>query len=145
LSRDVSAVSMSTLDESNIKFNRRPDVILVDKMGELCRLYAICDVAFIGGSMVRQGGHNPLEPAAFSKPVLFGSDMSDFLLISRMLLDNGGARMVESEQELTEELETILVNSQVQKYMGSQNYEVFSRNCGAVKRVIKNLESLHIV
>ena len=66
-------------------------------------------------------------------------------MISRMLLDKGGARMVESEQELTEELETILVNSQVQQYMGSQSYEVFSRNCGAVKRVIKNLESLHIV
>ena len=52
LSRDISAVSMSTLDEPNIKLNRPPGVILVDKMGELCRLYAICDVAFIGGSMV---------------------------------------------------------------------------------------------
>ncbi|MCD4721706.1 MAG: 3-deoxy-D-manno-octulosonic acid transferase [Desulfobacula sp.] len=145
LSNNVHAVSMSTLDGPNIKFNRRPDVILVDKMGELCRLYAICDAAFIGGSMVRQGGHNPLEPAAFSKPVLFGSDMSDFLLISRMLLDHGGGKKVESEQKLTKELKTILGSRQIQQHMGIRSFEVFSKNCGAVQRIIKNLEHLHIV
>jgi 3-deoxy-D-manno-octulosonic-acid transferase len=145
LSKEVHAVFMSTLEESSHKLNRRPDVILVDKMGALCRLYAVCDVAFIGGSMVRQGGHNPLEPAAFSKPVLFGSDMSDFSLISRMLLDHGGAKMVESEQKLIKELEIILQSGQVQQHMGTQSFEVFSKNCGAVQRIIDNLEHLHIV
>ncbi|MBW2655606.1 MAG: 3-deoxy-D-manno-octulosonic acid transferase, partial [Deltaproteobacteria bacterium] len=76
LSQDVHTAFMSTMDKSSTS----PDVVLVDKMGALSRLYALCDVAFIGGSMVGQGGHNPLEPAAFSKPVLFGPDMSDFLL-----------------------------------------------------------------
>ncbi|WP_299980335.1 3-deoxy-D-manno-octulosonic acid transferase [Desulfobacula sp.] len=141
LSYDVHAAFMSTMDKSKTS----PDVVLVDTIGELARLYAICDVAFIGGSMVRQGGHNPLEPAAFSKPILFGSDMSDFLLISNMLMDHGGAKRVESEQELKKELEVILGNRQIQKHMGSRSFEVFSRNCGAVQRIIKNLETLHIV
>ena len=141
LSHDVHTVFMSAMDG----YNTNPDVILVDTLGELSRLYAVCNVAFIGGSMVRQGGHNPLEPAAFSKPVLFGTDMSDFLLISNMLMDHGGGKRVESEQELRKELETILNNRQIQQHMGFRSFEVFSRNCGAVQRIIKNLEHLHIV
>ena len=141
LSNDVQAVLMSAMDESR----DCPDVILVDKMGELFLLYAICNVAFIGGSMVRQGGHNPLEPAAFSKPILFGADMSDFLLISTWLLENRGAKRVTSEQDLKKELETLLGDRMMQQHMGAKNFEVFSRNSGAVKRIIKNMERLHIV
>lgn len=141
LSHDVNAEFMSTVEKSS----RRYGVVLVDWMGELSRLYAICDVAFIGGSMVRQGGHNPLEPAAFSKPVLFGADMSDFLLISNMLMESGGARKVESEIQLEKEIETILENRQMQQHMGSQNFEIFSRNSGAVQRTIENMKSLNIL
>jgi len=141
LSHDVHAAFMSTMDKSSTS----PDVVLVDKMGALSRLYAVCDVAFIGGSMVRQGGHNPLEPAAFSKPVLFGPDMSDFLLMSNLLVDRGAAKRVASEQDLKRELEAILGNRQTRQHMGSRSFEVFSRNCGAVQRIIKNLETLHIV
>jgi 3-deoxy-D-manno-octulosonic-acid transferase len=141
LSHDVNAEFMSTMEKSG----RRYDVVLVDRMGELSRLYAICDVAFIGGSMVRQGGHNPLEPAAFSKPVLFGADMSDFLLISNMLMESGGARRVESEIQLVKEIETILENNETGQYMGSRNFEIFSKNSGAVQRTIENMKSLNIL
>jgi 3-deoxy-D-manno-octulosonic-acid transferase len=141
LSHDVNAEFMSTVEKSS----RRYGVILVDRMGELSRLYAICDVAFIGGSMVRQGGHNPLEPAAFSKPVLFGADMSDFLLISNMLMESGGARRVESEIQLVKEIETILENNETGQYMGSRNFEIFSKNSGAVQRTIENMKSLNIL
>lgn len=141
LSHDVHAAFMSTIDKSDKRF----DVVLVDKMGELSRLYAICNVAFIGGSMVRQGGHNPLEPAVFSKPILFGPDMSDFLLISALLIEHGGAKRVASEQELRKELEIILENKQIQEYMGTRSFEFFSRNSGAVQHIIKNLECLGIV
>jgi 3-deoxy-D-manno-octulosonic-acid transferase len=64
---------------------------LIDTMGVLGKLYAIADVAFVGGSLVAFGGHNPLEPAAFAKPIIFGPDMSDFPEISQMLLHAGGA------------------------------------------------------
>jgi 3-deoxy-D-manno-octulosonic-acid transferase len=141
LSQDVNAEFISTMEKSN----RRYGVVLVDRMGELSRLYAICDVAFIGGSMVRQGGHNPLEPAAFSKPVLFGADMSDFLLISNMLMESGGARRVESEIQLEKEIETILENNQIRQYMGSRNFEIFSKNSGALQRTIENMKRLNIL
>jgi 3-deoxy-D-manno-octulosonic-acid transferase len=141
LSNDVQAVLMSKMDE----LKACPEVILVDKMGELFQLYSICNVAFIGGSMVQRGGHNPLEPAAFSKPILFGTDMSDFLLISKLLLDHGGAKRVKSEQDLSKALETLLENNLAQQQMGTKNFEVFSRNSGAVQRIITNMERLEIV
>src|SRR5262249_23458847 len=57
---------------------RPTPVVVVDRMGYLSRLYALADVAVIGGSFVPQGGQNPIEPAAWGKPVLFGPDMHDF-------------------------------------------------------------------
>ncbi len=141
LSNGIQTGLMSKIN----KLKDCPEVILVDKMGELFKLYSLCDVAFIGGSMVKQGGHNPLEPAAFSKPILFGNDMSDFLLISTWLMDSGGAKNVDSKENLTMELENLLLNRQERQHMGHNNFEVFSKNCGAVKRIIKNMEQLHIV
>ncbi|MBT3176580.1 MAG: 3-deoxy-D-manno-octulosonic acid transferase [Desulfobacula sp.] len=141
LSNDIDTVLMSAIDD----LKDCPDLILVDQMGELCSMYAICNVAFIGGSMVRQGGHNPLEPASFSKPIIFGEDMSDFLLISTWLLDHGGAKRVKSEKDLTKVLGTLLGDRQLQKNMGAKNFEIFSRNSGAVKKIIRNMELFHIV
>lgn len=141
LSHDIHVTCLSTISEPA----DCSDVVLVDTMGELSRLYAVCDVAFIGGSMVKQGGHNPLEPAAFSKPILFGTDMSDFFEISAQLLDNGGARTADSEAQLIKELETLLENRKTQEQMGLSSFEVFSRNSGAVQRIVERLERLNIV
>ncbi|MBU1696159.1 MAG: 3-deoxy-D-manno-octulosonic acid transferase, partial [Proteobacteria bacterium] len=72
------------------------DLIFIDRIGLLATSYAICDIAFIGGSMVPQGGHNPLEPAMFGKPVLFGPHMTDFLQVSNLLVKEKGACRVET-------------------------------------------------
>jgi 3-deoxy-D-manno-octulosonic-acid transferase len=141
MSENLNAILMSDMD----KDDKEIDVIFVDTMGELSKLYAVCDIAFIGGSMVKQGGHNPLEPAAFAKPVLFGDDMSDFLLVAKMLTDNKGSKIVESEMQLQQELETILNDKQVQEYMGKKNFEIFSKNSGSVQKIIKKMEQLNIV
>lgn len=141
LSKDISAFLLS---ETNPPFGQGR-VILVDEMGILSRLYSLCHIAFIGGSLVKEGGHNPLEPAAFSKPVLFGPDMSDFLWISKLLTDHGGSKQINSETELTHELEALLGNDELQERMGRLNQEVFLRHSGAVGNILKNLEGLHIV
>ncbi|MDA8133786.1 MAG: 3-deoxy-D-manno-octulosonic acid transferase [Desulfobacteraceae bacterium] len=121
------------------------DIVLVDEMGVLSRLYALCHAAYIGGSLVPEGGHNPLEPAAFSKPALFGPDMSDFLLISTLLKDHGGSKQVGSETELAHELGLLLGNPDLQTRMGRLNHEVFLNHSGAVQKILRNLERLHIV
>ncbi len=121
------------------------EIVLVDEMGALSRLYGLCHAAYIGGSLVSEGGHNPLEPAAFSKPILFGQDMSDFLLISSLLRDQGGSKQVGAETELAHELDILLGSQDLRNRMGRLNHEVFLNHSGAVQKIVRNLERLHIV
>ena len=129
-------------DSGNSKTNVQThgSVVLIDIMGILSSLYALCNVAYIGGSLVREGGHNPLEAAAFSKAVVFGPDMSDFLWIAEQLVQNGGAVQVDSEQALSNELEKLFKNPELQHEMGKKNQEVFFDNTGAVKKILEILD-----
>ena len=77
-------------------------VILADVLGRLAGLYSLGRVAFVGGSLVNAGGHNPLEPAAWNIPVAFGRYMEDFLDEARRLLANGGGRVVQRADDLAE-------------------------------------------
>jgi 3-deoxy-D-manno-octulosonic-acid transferase len=111
-------------------------VIVVDVMGWLRHLYALADVAFVGGSLVRQGGHNPLEPAAWGKPVLFGPDMSDFLSISRELISTGGAVRVHDADTLHRAVDRLLGQKREAKTMGRQALAAFRANGGAVEKIL---------
>ncbi|MCP3941303.1 MAG: 3-deoxy-D-manno-octulosonic acid transferase [Desulfobacteraceae bacterium] len=123
----------------------RHDIILIDQMGLLALTYAICDLAFIGGSLLPLGGHNPLEPAMFGKPVLFGPHMTDFLQIADLLVDEKGALRVETASQIQEKLEGILKNPALAEQMGKACYKVFLGNAGAVDRIITKLEELNFV
>ncbi|MCF6248653.1 MAG: 3-deoxy-D-manno-octulosonic acid transferase [Desulfobacula sp.] len=138
---DVQAQLMSDLDSAG----SGKQVVFIDSIGLLSQLYALCDVAFIGGSMVCKGGHNPLEAAVFSKPVIFGSDMSDFLEISKCLIDHGGAKQVMSQEDLEKQFGDILTDTGLQKDMGKKCGEVFFLNSGAVQRIIETMEHFCIV
>ncbi len=78
------------------------DVLVLDTLGELARTYALCDGAFIGGSLVDWGGHNLLEPAFYAKPVYFGPHMQNFAALAESFLREGAARTVRSAQDLRE-------------------------------------------
>jgi 3-deoxy-D-manno-octulosonic-acid transferase len=116
------------------------DVIIVDGIGFLGRLYALADVALVGGSLVRRGGQNPLEPALFSKPILFGPDMSDFEKISQDLLQAGGALQVDSTADLSQTAAAILTDHRKARQMGEKAYEVYSANRGAVERTLNAIQ-----
>lgn len=83
-------------------------VLILDTLGELSAVYNLCDVAFVGGSLVDQRGHNPLEPAVYGKPVLFGPFMEDFAEISRDLLAVEGGVQIRNEDELCDCLSLLL-------------------------------------
>jgi 3-deoxy-D-manno-octulosonic-acid transferase len=120
-----------------ISSGKRLDVIIIDTIGLLKKLYAIADIAFIGGSLVNCGGHNPLEPAAFSKPIIFGHDMSDFADISRMLLDAKGAVRVKDAKDLYKALVSLMENDKRALEMGKNALGVLTANKGAVEKTIK--------
>jgi 3-deoxy-D-manno-octulosonic-acid transferase len=77
-----------------------PDVVVVNRIGYLSRLYSIAEIAYVGGSLVLKGGQNPIEPAMAAKPILFGPDMSDFSEIAPELVEAGGACVVRDSAEI---------------------------------------------
>lgn len=79
---------------------RGHQVVILDTIGELGRLYSLADVVFVGGSFVKVGGHNILEPAAHGKPVLVGPYMFNFREIFDLLSKRGVCRMAQNESEL---------------------------------------------
>lgn len=83
---------------------RGQSVVLVDGMGELADLYAAADYVFCGGSLVKKGGHNVLEPAAWGKPVIHGPFMEDFAAARDLLATAGGGFTVHDAKELEERI-----------------------------------------
>jgi 3-deoxy-D-manno-octulosonic-acid transferase len=124
---------------AGIASNRPFDVVVVDVLGVLKELYSLAHVAFVGGSLVEEGGHNPLEPAIFGRPIVFGPDMRDFQQIADWLLQSGGARQVSHPGELVEALSGILGNDPLAASMGEQARQVVLLHQGAVDRTLQFL------
>jgi 3-deoxy-D-manno-octulosonic-acid transferase len=110
------------------------DVCVVDRMGLLSGLYSLGHAAFVGGSLVNEGGHNPIEPAAHGKPVVFGPFMSDFPAPARMLLERGAARQVSGEEELCGALRELHHNPETARNMGTAGKKAVLENLGAAER-----------
>jgi 3-deoxy-D-manno-octulosonic-acid transferase len=108
------------LQQMNLKYSRRSqirqnsltglEVLLLDTMGELADIYSLADLAFVGGSLVPLGGHNPLEPAVFGVPVLFGPYMEHSLEAAELLLHSGLGFKVKDEEEFVRQAQLILSN-----------------------------------
>ena len=117
-------------------------VLILDTLGELASVYALCDVAFIGGSLVPQRGHNPLEPAVYGKPVLFGPSMEDFAEISRDLLAVGGARQVHDAEELRVGLSLLLTEPAERERAGFQAQELIASRRGVTEAHLALIRSV---
>jgi len=110
------------------------DLLILDTMGELAELYRYSALAFIGGSLVEERGHNPLEPAVFGCPVLFGPHMEDFAEIAREMLEAGAAHLVRDGDELAEELTRWLVAPEDRKAAGRSGAALVEARRGVTKR-----------
>ncbi|MCK9419456.1 MAG: 3-deoxy-D-manno-octulosonic acid transferase [Nitrospirae bacterium] len=112
------------------------DVLLLDTIGELRSFYSLCDIAFIGGSLVKVGGHNLLEPAAMKKPVIFSRYMFNFKEISEALLSAGGGVMVKDKTELYIQIDNLLSDKELARSMGERAFSVIEMNSGAARKTI---------
>jgi 3-deoxy-D-manno-octulosonic-acid transferase len=120
-------------------------LMLLDTMGELAQFYAIADVAFIGGSLVDVGGHNPLEPAIFKVPVLFGPYMDNNALSAQSLLDKNGALQATDSVELGTMLRDLLNDREKRRAMGRQAYQVIKENSGIVRKCLDVLAERELI
>jgi len=114
-------------------------VALLDTMGDLTALYELADVVFVGGSLVNKGGHNPIEPAVFGKPVLFGKHMDNFREIRDIFIRQGAALEVGTVQDLEYELRRLLASPAERKTLGEKARELLSQNRGATERTVSEI------
>jgi 3-deoxy-D-manno-octulosonic-acid transferase len=116
-------------------------VVLLDSIGELASVYALASVAFVGGSLLPGGGHNPLEPAQFAVPVVMGTHYANFRAIIDMLLDAEAMKLATTET-LVPILENLLTDDEAANTLGVRALEVFHRQSGATGRAITALLGL---
>ncbi|MDP3017198.1 MAG: glycosyltransferase, partial [Deltaproteobacteria bacterium] len=96
-------------------------------------------IVFIGGSLVPVGGHNPLEPLFFKKCVLFGPHMFNFLEISRRLIAEGGAILVNDREELSSQLKRLLSDEKARNEVGENGYRFLQKHRGATERIFEKI------
>ncbi len=117
-------------------------VLLGDTMGELLFLYALADVAFVGGSLVPNGGHNLLEPAALGKPVLSGPHLFNFLEIAAQLREVGALREVADAPSLAMAVAALWDEPASAARMAEAGLGVMKANQGALERLLDGLGRL---
>lgn len=118
------------------------DVFLIDTIGELARSYRLARLAFIGGSLVPTGGHNPLEPAVWGVPVLSGPHVFNFDEVYDEMTMAGGAKLVADSAELGVEVAAWLDEPDSAVAAGNAGREVVERNRGATARTVSALLEL---
>jgi len=114
-------------------------VLILDTMGRLSQLYSIATIVFMGGSLAHKGGQNILEPAVFSKPIIFGPHMFNFKGIEEAFLAGGAARRVKDGRELESVLKVLLTDAAGRKELGEKARALVDANRGATKRDIEAL------
>jgi len=112
-------------------------VLLGDSMGELLSYYSVCDIAFIGGSLIDTGGQNMLEAAALSKPILFGPSVFNFEQIAQLLLEKGASIQVDDADGLMKTISSLLLDDAKRKELGENAKNLLEKHRGAVDRLLK--------
>lgn len=124
------------------------DIWLLDTLGELMAAYALADIVTMGGSFSHIGGHNPLEPALFKKPIIVGSDMSNFVEILSQLQQSQGVVQLppfaanDNVQVLAQAVINLLENKDAASLLGIQAHQVVLNNQGASARTLAQVQEL---
>jgi 3-deoxy-D-manno-octulosonic-acid transferase len=128
----LTAALRSELGNGKIRY----DLLILNTIGELERIYGIGQISFVGGSLVAVGGHNLLEPANFGCPVLFGPYTENFVEMSKLLEEAGGGQRIRDKEELFEAVDRLLKNRELRIEMGKRAADFVVKNRGALKRAV---------
>lgn len=128
--------------------NKTPDnsiqVVLGDTMGELKLFWGIADIAFVGGSLIERGGHNPLEPALFAVPVLTGPHVFNFKQIYRLMQEQDAVIITPDQQSLSRSVIQLFDDMQSRQRLGNNAAQVLEQNKGALARLKAHITPLLI-
>ncbi|NLC70989.1 MAG: glycosyltransferase, partial [Desulfuromonadaceae bacterium] len=118
------------------------NILLIDTMGDLVKLYSLADIVFVGGSLTPVGGHNVLEASSVKKPVLFGPHMNNFKEIARLVLKAQGGLCVSGEGDLHDNVDRLLADEPLRRQMGNNGYHLLEENQGATRKTMAVLNRL---
>jgi 3-deoxy-D-manno-octulosonic-acid transferase len=138
----LSGCNLSYIKKSSIREDKEAEIILLDTMGELEKLYSIGELAFVGGSLIPVGGHNILEPASYGIPVLFGPHIENFKPASELLLKSGGGIVVKDEEELYKKVSLLLKDDTLRKELGKKAKDSLSSQAGISDKTVQLLLGL---
>jgi 3-deoxy-D-manno-octulosonic-acid transferase len=125
------------------------DIWLLDTLGELMAAYSLADIVTMGGSFSHIGGHNPLEPALFKKPIVVGDDMSNFTDVLQQLKQLQGIVQLpvnqtsaEKSSQLAKMIINLLQDTPKAKLLGQQAHQVVINNQGASDHTLSQIQEL---
>ena len=124
------------------RYPKEVDIVILDTIGDLAAVYGIATVAFVGGSLVKRGGHNPLEPAQFAVPVLMGPSYENFREVVERMKDANGILIIQNREEFERTLIELLKNREMAVALGLRGREVFEAQAGATARTVQALMAL---
>ncbi len=135
---DLEYARVSRLNEPRYPI---PDtrILLLDTIGHLNEAYSVATLVFIGGSLIRHGGHNPIEPAVLEGAILFGPHMFNFKYIAKVFLNNNAAIEVSDKKDFIEKCKELLKDEDKRSMLGRNAKRVVSENRGASE---KNVEAI---
>lgn len=137
----VKAVFISSFNQAPSAEHRAP-IFILDTVGELMNYYAVCDITFVGGSLIKKGGHNILEPAVFSKPIIIGPYMFNFRDIAGLFLKEKACVLVHNRGELVAAIRNLLNNPDKMEELGRRAVNLIEKNKGASERNIKLIKTM---
>tara|TARA_B110000967_G_scaffold67121_1_gene69410 strand:+ start:2978 stop:4297 length:1320 start_codon:yes stop_codon:yes gene_type:complete len=116
------------------------DILLGDTMGELMTFFGACDIAFVGGSLVANGGHNMIEPAAWGVPVLTGPHLFNFNEASQLLVEGKAMAICHNADQLAERSVELFQDAQLRSQMGGAAQRIAEANRGALDKLLALIE-----
>ncbi len=137
----LAASGFAFCRRSQIGNKGHADVLLLDSIGELRRVYSLATVAVIGGSFLPYGGHNPLEPASLGKAIIFGPEMRNFREMARLFVRDKAARQCPAE-ELAAVLVELLTDEEARDSLGRSALAQFQKNQGATESTLRILQPI---
>ena len=128
-------ILMSELAKSNAT---NPEVIIIDSIGLLTKVYSYADIAYVGGGIGNTGLHNTLEPAVFKIPVIIGNNFEKFPEVKE-LIDLKGMISINNIKSFTNELNELLNSNEKRDQMGNINFDYINANLGAYKKDVLSI------
>ena len=111
-------------------------VFILDTIGDLRSMYSASDIVFVGGSLVKKGGQNPIEPASLARPIIFGRFTFNFHDVIKIFLENDAGIEVENKEELYSAIRFLMGNPKERKKLGANAKEAINKNSGSCQRTI---------